>query len=67
MANAASSMLPDDEKRFAFLGDANQSLRNFKRAGIAYAFAHVEKYMLAKAAGRSPQKPKPIRVPRAKR
>lgn len=67
MVEAIAERVARDEKRRAFLDDANRALRNFKRTGIAYTLADVEKYMLAKAAGNNPRKPKPIKVPRARR
>ena len=56
-----------DEKRRAFIDAANQSLQDFRRTGIAYTHADVMNYVLDKAAGKNPQKPKPIKVSRAKR
>jgi predicted transcriptional regulator len=67
MVEAIAERVARDEKRRAFLDDANRSLRNFKRTGIAYTFADVEKYILEKAEGKNPRKPKAIKVPRARR
>jgi predicted transcriptional regulator len=67
MVEAIAERVARDERRREFLDDGNRALRNFKRTGIAYTFADVEKYMLEKAAGKNPRKPKPIKVPRAKR
>ena len=67
MARTTSLKHSGDEKRLNFLDDANRSLRTFKRTGVAYTFADVKKYILAKASGKSPRKPKPIKVPRAMR
>ena len=67
MVEAIAERVARDEKRRAFLDDADRALRNFKRTGIAYTFADVEKYILEKAAGKNPRKPKPIKVPRARR
>lgn len=67
MVDAIAERVARDEKRRAFLDDANRSLRNFERTGVAYTFADVEKYILAKAAGKNPRKPKSIKVPRPRR
>ncbi len=67
MVEAITERVARDEKRGAFIDDANRSLRNFKRTGVAYTHAEVEKYILEKAAGKTPRKPKPIKVPRARR
>ena len=67
MVEAIAERVARDEKRRAFLDDGNRALENFKRTGVAYTFADVEKYILERVAGKSPRKPKPIKVPRAKR
>ena len=67
MVEAIAEKVARDEKRRSFVDDANRSLEDFKSKGVAYAHADVARYILAKAAGKKPQKPKPIRVHRAKR
>ena len=67
MVEAIAERVARDEKRREFMDAANRSLQHFKRTGIAYTHADVEKYILAKAAGKRPRKPTPIKVPRDKR
>jgi len=43
------------------------TLEEFERTGIAYAMEDVHQYILGIAAGKKPQRPKPIKVPRKKR
>ena len=67
MVDAIAEKVARDEKRRKFVDDADRSLKEFKRTGIAYTHADVEKYILDKASGRIPRKPKPIKIPRARR
>lgn len=67
MVDAIAEKVARDEKRRDFVEAATRSLQHFKRTGIAYTHADVKKYLLDKAAGKNPRKPKPIRVPRGKR
>ena len=67
MVEAIAERVARDEKRRTFVDAANRSLQHFKRTGIAYTHTDVKKYILEKAAGSNPRKPKPIKVPRARR
>ena len=67
MVEAITEKVSRDEKRRAFIDAANRSLRQFKQTGIAFTHADVERYILEKAAGRNPRRPKPIKVRRGKR
>ena len=67
MVEAITEKVARDEKRRAFIGDATKSLAEFKRTGIAYTHEQVWDYLSRKAEGKKPRKPKPMRVPRAKR
>jgi len=67
MVEAIAERVARDEKRRAFVDDANRSLQDFKRTGIAYTHDEVWKYIRGKTAGKNPRKPKPIKVPRARR
>lgn len=67
MVEAIAQRVARDEKRREFIDAARRSLAEFKRAGIAYTHADVESYILDKAAGKNRRKPRPIRVPRARR
>jgi predicted transcriptional regulator len=67
MVEAIAEKVSRDEKRQEFLASADESMRHFKRTGIAYAFDDVKKYIVAKANGRNPPKPKPLKIPRSQR
>ena len=67
MVEAISEKVARDEKRRDFLESGRKSLEEFKRTGIAYDHADVMAYFRGLVAGRSPRKPKPVRVPRTKR
>ena len=67
MPRTTSIELSHNEKWRAFVCDAQRSLAEFKRTGVAYTHDDVISYFLAKAAGKNPRRPKPIKVPRAKR
>lgn len=67
MVEAIAERVARDERRRAFVDAANRSLAEFKRTGIAYTHGDVKSYILDKAARKSPRKPKPVKVPRAKR
>ncbi len=67
MVEAIAEKVARDEKRREFLESARKSSEHFQRTGTAYAHEDVMRYFLAKAAGRKPAKPKPLRVPRSKR
>ncbi len=67
MVEAISQKVERDEKRQAFLRSAQESIRDFKRTGIAYRHEDVERWLLAKLAGKRVRKPKPIKIARGKR
>lgn len=67
MVEAIADRVARDEKRRAFIDAATRSLQHFQRTGIAYTHADVMSYLAAKAAGKNPPRPKPIKVPRKKR
>ena len=67
MVEAIAERVARDEKRRSFIEDAQRSLAEFKRTGVAYTHDDVRAYILAMAAGKNPRRPKPIKVPRARR
>ncbi len=67
MVEAIAQKVARDEKRRSFFEDAKRALEHFQRTGIAYRGEDVHRYFLDKVAGKKPRKPKPIKVPRAKR
>jgi predicted transcriptional regulator len=67
MVEAIAERVARDEKRRAFIDAASRSLQHFRRTGIAYTHAGVKNYVVDKASGKNPRKPKPIKVPRDKR
>jgi predicted transcriptional regulator len=67
MVEAIAEKVARDEKRQDFLASARESSAHFKRTGIAYAFDDVKRYILQKTAGKSPRKPKPLKIPRSQR
>jgi predicted transcriptional regulator len=67
MVEAIAERVARDEKRRSFIDAAQRSLAEFKRTGIAYTHDDVMKYFVARASGKNPPRPKPIKVPRAKR
>jgi predicted transcriptional regulator len=67
MVEAITEKVARDERRRDFLESARESAREFKRTGVAYALADVERYILAKAAGKRAAMPKPIKIPRPRR
>ena len=67
MVEAIAERVARDEKRRSFVEDAQRSLAEFKRTGVAYTHDDVMSYFLAKAGGKNPRRPKPIKVPRARR
>jgi hypothetical protein len=56
-----------NETRQVFLNSAHESVAHFKRTGIVYTLADVERYILKKAAGKKVARPKPTKVPRSRR
>ena len=67
MVEAIAEKVARDEKRQDFLESARRSEAHFKRTGIVYTHDDVKRYLLDKAAGKNPAKPKPIRIPRSER
>lgn len=67
MVEAIAEKVARDEKRREFIGSARESAAHFKRTGIVYALEDVEHYIMRKAAGRKAAKPKPVKIPRARR
>ena len=67
MVEAIASRVERDQKREAFIKDALESAAETKRTGIAYAHDDVWNYILRKARGQKPRKPKPIKLPNPKR
>lgn len=67
MVEAIARKVERDEKRQAFDKAARESMAEFKRTGIAYKHEDVERWFLAKLAGKRVRKPKAIKIPRGKR
>jgi len=55
------------EKQNEFIASARESAAHFQRTGIVYTIEDVERYVMAKAAGRKAAKPKPVKIPPARR
>lgn len=49
------------EKRRAFVADAAAAEKDVKKSGLAYRAEDVHRYIRARAAGKKPARPKPIR------
>lgn len=67
MVQAIAEKVERDERRQAFLEAGKRAQEHFKRTGIAYRFEDVERYIMDKAAGKKPRKPRPIRIPKSER
>ena len=67
MVEAIAQKVGRDEMRRSFIESAQRSQEQFERTGIAYRAEDVHRYILGKAAGGSPRKPRPVKVLRAKR
>jgi predicted transcriptional regulator len=67
MVEAIATKVDRDERRAAFIRSAEESAAEFKRTGVAYRHEDVERWLLAKLAGKRVRRPKPIKVPRDKR
>ena len=67
MVEAIEEKVARDEKRRQFLESAGRAAAEFKRAGVVYAHDAVMRYARARAAGKKPRKPKPVRIPRFER
>ena len=67
MVEAIAQKVVRDEMRQSFIESARRSLKQFERTGIAYRSEDVHRYILDKAAGGNPRKPRPVKVLRAKR
>lgn len=67
MVQAISEKVERDEKRQAFLDAARKSREQFKRTGILYEHDDVMRYMKDLASGKTPAKPKPVKVPKSRR
>jgi hypothetical protein len=51
-------------RRREYLAAGATAVKEYERTGIAYALKDVERYILGVAAGKKPQRPKPIKNPR---
>ena len=67
MVDAIAEKVARDERRQEFLASARESSLHFKRTGAAYAIEDVERYILARARGDKPPKPKSLKIPRSQR
>ena len=67
MIEAIAERVARDERRQAFLEAGLKSLAEFKRTGIAYEHDDVMRYFADRIAGKKSRKPKPIRIPKARR
>ena len=67
MVDAIAERVARDEKRREFMESARQSVADVTRTGVVHSHAEVKRYVLAKAAGRKPARPKGTRIPRSGR
>jgi predicted transcriptional regulator len=67
MVEAIAEKVVRDEKRRDLLRAAERSAAHFQRTGIAYAHKDVKRFFMQGAAGKTPAKPKPRKVPRGER
>jgi predicted transcriptional regulator len=67
MVEAIEEKVARDQKRRDFLESGAQAAGNFKRTGVVHAHDDAMRYARARAAGKKPRKPKPIRIPRSER
>src|SRR5512141_3076297 len=67
MVQAIAEKVERDEKRQDFLAPGKRAQEHFTRTGIAYTHDEIERYILEKAAGKKPRKPKAIRIPKSRR
>jgi predicted transcriptional regulator len=49
------------EKRRAFIADARASMKEVGKTGLAYRAEDVHRYLRARASGKKPPRPKPVR------
>lgn len=61
MVRAIESTVAAMEKRATFIRDALEADRKMTETGIGYAHEDVVAWMKAKAAGRNPRPPKPVK------
>jgi predicted transcriptional regulator len=67
MVEAIEEKVARDEKRQDFIQSALESLEHFKKTGITYRHADVQRFFEQKAAGKNPRWPKPVIVPKSER
>jgi predicted transcriptional regulator len=63
MVDALEQQAERAERRRAYLAAGDEAAHEFDRTGIAYAFEDVERYIVARAAGRKVARPKPRKYP----
>jgi len=61
MVRALETAVTAMERRAAFLRDAEEAYQGMLKTGIGYAHEDVAKWLRAKAAGKNPPRPKPIK------
>lgn len=61
MVRALEAAVTAMEKRAAFIRDAREADRKMTETGIGYAHEDVVAWLRAKAAGRNPKPPKPVK------
>jgi predicted transcriptional regulator len=66
MVDALEAQVALAEMREAFIAEAEAAAAEIDAGGPLYAAEDVRAYMLARAAGKKPRKPKPIRRTRAR-
>lgn len=63
MVDALEQQAERAERRQAYLAAGDETAADFDRTGIAYAFEDVERYIVARAAGKKVSRPKPRKYP----
>jgi predicted transcriptional regulator len=63
MVDALERQAERAERRRAYLAEGDAAAQDFDRTGIAYAFEDVERYIVARAAGKKAARPKPRKYP----
>jgi predicted transcriptional regulator len=66
MVEALEAQVALAEMREAFIAEAEAAAAEIDAGGPLYAAEDVRAYMLARAAGKKPRRPKPIRRTRAR-
>lgn len=67
MVEAIAEKVARDERRRDFLESGSQAAAQFKRTGVVFTHEDVMRYGRARATGKKPRKPKPVRIPASER